>query len=411
MMEHIGISAKKASQKMVSLSTDVKNNVLKAVSKSLVQRQEEILVANQMDYALASENNIGAALLDRLLLNEGRIQSMADGISVIVQSDDPIGTIQSSKMIQEGLSLEKITVPLGVVGIIYESRPNVSVDAFALSFKAGNAIILKGGKEAIESNKVLVQIIQDVLEDFNLDPNTVQLIERTDREATYEFMKMDSYVDVLIPRGSAALIKATVLNSTIPIIKTGDGNCHLYVHESYDEKVSLDIVENGKCQRVGVCNALESLVVDRSIAANFIPKMITRLKDVTFVGDLECMSFDSRIEMMDDHDYAHEYLDLKMSIKLVDTVSEAIEHINTYNTQHSDAIIAQDESVQNAFIQGVDTACLYVNASTRFTDGAQFGLGAEMGVSTQKLHVRGPMGLESLCSYKYIIKGNGHTRS
>ena len=358
------------------------------------------------------ENNMSKGILDRLLLDESRIEGMAVGIREVAALEDPIGEVLNMTKRPNGMVIGKKRVPLGVVGIIYEARPNVTSDAFALCFKTSNAVILKGGSDCIHSNIAIVKVIREVLEQEGYNPDFVQLIESTDRETTTQFMKMNKYVDVLVPRGSAGLIAATVQNSTIPVIETGTGNCHIFVDESADINMALDILVNAKTQRVGVCNACESLVVHKNIAEKFLPLAVSALKEksVEIKGDEETLKICPDVLMADEEDFYKEYLDYKISVKIVNDIDEAINHINEHNTKHSEAIITNDYNNSNKFLDEVDAACVYVNASTRFTDGFEFGFGAEIGISTQKIHARGPMGLKELTTTKYIIYGNGQIR-
>jgi glutamate-5-semialdehyde dehydrogenase len=407
-----GKKAKEASFILAKLSSDQKNQVLKKSKELLVSQYKQILEANQIDLAAAEKNGVRGTLLDRLMLNEKRIQSIAEGLLQLVSLEDPIGEVLSMWKRPNGLTIGKKRVPLGVVGIIYEARPNVTVDAFGLCFKSGNATILRGGKEAINSNIVIIKILQEALMACNVSPFAVQLIENTDRETAIEMMKMNEYLDVLIPRGGASLIQTVVKNSTVPVIETGVGNCHVFIDESADIKKAIDIVINAKTQRPGVCNAAESLLIHADIAESFIPVICRELseKKVEIRGDeLVCKLF-SHAKLANEVDWATEYLDLIMSVKVVKSVYEAITHINTYGTKHSEAIVTENYSNAQKFLNEIDAAAVYVNASTRFTDGFEFGFGAEIGISTQKLHARGPMGLKELTTIKYIIYGDGQIR-
>ena len=352
-----------------------------------------------------------AGLLDRLLLTEARIEGISEGIRQVVALEDPLNKVLDDKIMANGIHITKVSVPLGVIGIIYESRPNVTADAFSLTFKSGNVCILKGGSDAINSNLAITKVIRDVLKANNLDENAIQLIEKTDRETATEFMKMNDYIDVLIPRGSAGLIKAVVTNSTIPVIETGSGNCHIYVDKDADIDMAVNIIFNAKTQRIGVCNACESLVVHKDVREALLPKMAEKLKEknVEIRGDKDTKEVIDCVDATEE-DFAKEYLDYIISVKTVESVEEAIAHINKYNTGHSDCIITENDETAEKFLKGVDAACVYRNVSTRFTDGFEFGLGAEIGISTQKLHARGPMGLNELTSYKYKITGNGQVR-
>lgn len=412
-LENLGKNACKAKLGLLKLDTNKKNEVLLTVAKALRDRAEYIIEENKKDIENGKANNMKVGLLDRLMLDESRIDGMAVGIEKVVMLDDPIGEVTSMTKRPNGMTIGKKRVPLGVVGIIYEARPNVTSDAFALCFKTSNAVILKGGSDAIYSNIAIVNVIREALESEGIDENAVILIEDTNRETTKEFMKMNKYVDVLIPRGSASLIKATVENSTIPVIETGTGNCHLFVDESADLDMALKILINAKTQRVGVCNACESLVVHKAIANEFLPKAVQALKEhnVEIRGDKAAMDACSDISIeATEEDFYTEYLDYIISVKTVNNIDEAIDHINEHNTKHSECIVTNDYNNSNRFLEEVDAACVYVNASTRFTDGFEFGFGAEIGISTQKIHARGPMGLNELTTSKYIIYGNGQIR-
>lgn len=408
----MGVRAKKASMELAKLTTNEKNKILCAVADALVKKAADIIPANAIDMQKGRENNMSKGILDRLLLDESRIEGMAVGIREVAALEDPIGEVLNMTKRPNGMVIGKKRVPLGVVGIIYEARPNVTSDAFALCFKTSNAVILKGGSDCIHSNIAIVKVIREVLEQEGYNPDFVQLIESTDRETTTQFMKMNKYVDVLVPRGSAGLIAATVQNSTIPVIETGTGNCHIFVDESADINMALDILVNAKTQRVGVCNACESLVVHKNIAEKFLPLAVSALKEksVEIKGDEETLKICPDVLMADEEDFYKEYLDYKISVKIVNDIDEAINHINEHNTKHSEAIITNDYNNSNKFLDEVDAACVYVNASTRFTDGFEFGFGAEIGISTQKIHARGPMGLKELTTTKYIIYGNGQIR-
>lgn len=409
-MKDIGIRAKEASRSLALLTQEQKNQALKRIGDDLLEQANEIIEANQLDLEAADQNGITGALRDRLILNQARIEAMVQGLNELTLLKDPVGEVLEVLEPENGLYIEKVSVPLGVIGIIYESRPNVTVDAFGLCFKSGNAVVLKGGKEAIHTNIELERIVRNSLTDLNINPNCVQVIKDTRREVTTQLIKLNEYIDVLIPRGSASLIRAVVENSTIPVIETGAGNCHIYVDYDADVSMALDIIENAKCQRLGVCNTMESLVVHKDIAPTFLPLLVNKLPHVVYHGDLVACEIVDTMVLANDDDFRKEYLDLEMSVKVVDSLEEAIVHINFYNTKHSEAIITNNEKTAQRFTQEVDASTVYVNASTRFTDGSQFGFGAEIGISTQKLHARGPMGLKQLTSYKYIVKGKGQTR-
>lgn len=409
-MKDIGINAKEASRSLALLTQEQKNDALGRIGEDLLRNASQIIEANQLDLEAADQNGITGALRDRLVLNQARIEAMVQGLNELTLLKDPVGEVLEVLEPDNGLYIEKVSVPLGVIGIIYESRPNVTVDAFGLCFKSGNAVVLKGGKEAIHTNIELERIVRDSLTDLKINPNCVQVIKDTRREVTTQLMKLNEYIDVLIPRGSAGLIRAVVENSTIPVIETGAGNCHIYVDYDADVSMALDIIENAKCQRLGVCNTMESLVVHKDIAPTFLPLLVDKLPHVVYHGDLVACEIVDTMVLANDDDFRKEYLDLEMSVKVVDSLEEAIAHINFYNTKHSEAIITNNEKTAQRFTQEVDASTVYVNASTRFTDGSQFGFGAEIGISTQKLHARGPMGLKQLTSYKYIVKGKGQTR-
>lgn len=411
-MIEIGREAKKASRELARLSTKEKNDLLVALAEELKVKEEEILQANEEDLRRGKEGNLSEALLDRLLLNPQRIESMIEGILSIRTMEDPIGKVLSMKTLENGLQIGKKTVPLGVVGIIYESRPNVTIDTAALCLKSSNALILRGGKEAISSNKALVSVIQAALVKSGLNPHMVQLIEDLSYETAGEFMRMNEYLDVLIPRGSARLIQRVVKESTVPVIETGVGNCHVFVDESADEEMALSIIENAKTQRTGVCNAMESLLVHEAIVESFLPKLekLTKEHGVRVMADVKARGVIASFNEATEEDYAAEYLDLAFSLKTVASLEEAMEHIAKYGTGHSEAIITENYGHAMTFLNEVDAAAVYVNASTRFTDGQAMGMGAEMGISTQKLHARGPVGLAELTSTKYIIFGQGQIR-
>lgn len=411
-LQEIGQKAQKAKPSLQTLETLKKNAALEAVANVLLEESDTILKENEKDIEAARANQMKEGLVDRLLLTRARIEGMAEGLTQLVTLEDPIGEVLSMKKRPNGLMIGQKRVPLGVVGIIYESRPNVTADAFGLCFKTGNAVILKGGSDAIHSNKAIVSVIQNALADLNITRDAIQLIEDSNRETTTAFMKLNQYVDVLIPRGGAGLIQAVVNNSTIPVIETGTGNCHVYVDETADLDMAIDIIFNAKTQRIGVCNACESIVVHKNVINNLLPALKNRLdeKNVELRGDQPAMDAVSGILPAVEADWGSEYLDFILSIKTVTSIEEAISHINRYNTGHSEAIITNDYSHSQKFLEEIDAAAVYVNASTRFTDGFEFGFGAEIGISTQKLHARGPMGLLALTTTKYIIYGNGQIR-
>ena len=412
MLEKLGQNAKDAEVVLRNLSTNDKNRTLETVAQALTDHTEEILKANALDVENGKKNQMPEGLIDRLMLNADRIGGMADGLRQLVGLEDPIGEVTGMKKRPNGLLIGQKRVPLGVIGIIYEARPNVTSDAFGLCFKTGNVVILKGGSDAIHSNTAIVKCIREALVSSGITENAIQLIEDTSRETAAEFMKMNQYVDVLIPRGGRGLIKAVVNQSTIPVIETGTGNCHIYVDETADLQMAADIVINAKTQRVGVCNACESLLVNRRVKDEFLPVLAERLKEkhVEVRADKDAGELMPGAVPATEEDWGTEYLDYILSVKVVDSVEEAIAHINRYNTKHSDAIITNDYVHAQKFLDEVDAAAVYVNASTRFTDGNEFGFGAEIGISTQKLHARGPMGLLALTTTKYIIYGNGQVR-
>ncbi len=412
MLKELGVKAKIASRETGKMSTNVKNEALVAVADALVRDTEALLRANELDMENGRSNGMPEGLLDRLLLTPARVEQMALGLRQIADLEDPIGEYISMKNRPNGLRIGQKRVPIGVIGIIYEARPNVTADAFGLCFKTGNAVILKGGKDAANSNEAIVACIRRALGSLEINPNAISLIEDNSREVTTEFMKMNEYLDVLIPRGGAGLISAVVQNATVPVIETGTGNCHIFVDESVDLNMAVEIINNAKTQRIGVCNAAESLVIHRKVAKQVLPMIKAKLDEhnVEIRGDIDAVNICPEFNLADDSDWGTEYLDYKISVKIVDNIDEAIAHINRYNTGHSEAIIT--ENLQNAekFMDEIDAACVYVNASTRFTDGFEFGFGAEIGISTQKLHARGPMGLLALTSTKYVIYGQGQIR-
>ena len=412
MLEKMGKNAKEAEVTLRSLSTNKKNEVLLAVAAQLEDKTELLIKANEQDVENGRKNQMPESLVDRLLLTKERIDGMAEGLRQLADLEDPVGEVIGMKKRPNGLLIGQKRVPLGVIGIIYEARPNVTADAFGLCFKTGNAVILKGGSDAIHSNQAIVKCIRETLKDHNVTENAVQLIEDTSRETAGEFMKMNQYVDVLIPRGGKGLIQAVVNQSTIPVIETGTGNCHIYVDETADLSMAADIIMNAKTQRVGVCNACESLLVHNSVKDALLPVLAERLKEkhVEMRTDKEAMALMPGAVPAAEEDWGKEYLDYILSIKVVYSVEEAIAHINRYNTGHSEAIITNNYTNAQKFLDEVDAAAVYVNASTRFTDGFEFGYGAEIGISTQKLHARGPMGLLALTTTKYIIYGNGQIR-
>lgn len=411
-LENICKAAVNAKKSIGNLNTNDKNTALTGVADALVKNTAIIIEANEKDMENGRKNGMKPAILDRLLLNEERIEAMANGLRKVAGLSDPIGEVMDMSKRPNGMIVGKRRVPMGVIGIIYEARPNVTSDAFGLCFKSGNVCILKGGSDAINSTRAIVKIIRETLKACGIDDNAVTLLDSVDRAVTQEFMKMNKYVDLLIPRGSAGLIRATMENSTIPVIETGTGNCHVYVDKDADINMALNILINAKTQRIGVCNACESLVVHKDIIEEFLPKAVAALKEynVEIRGDEEARAISSDIVPATEEDFYTEYLDYIISVKTVGSVDEAIDHINEHNTKHSETIITENYDTANKFLDGTDAACVYVNASTRFTDGEEFGFGAEIGISTQKLHARGPMGLRELTTYKYVIYGSGQTR-
>lgn len=412
MLQTIGQRAKQAEPVLRTLHTMDKDHALRQVAADLLKKQEEILAANEIDVKAGKEAGMSEGLLDRLALTPERIGAMSEGLCQLADLDDPIGEIAAMKKRPNGLLIGQKRVPLGVVGIIYEARPNVTADAFGLCFKTGNAVILKGGSDAIHSNRAIVNCIRNSLSKCQVTPDAIQFIDDTSREVATAFMKLDQYVDVLIPRGGAGLIQSVVKNSTIPVIETGTGNCHIYVDESADLEMAAAIVVNAKTQRVGVCNACESLLVHEKVKNDFLPVLADLLKEknVLIHGDAQVTHLIPEAVRATEEDWGKEYLAHEISIKTVESLDEAIEHINRYNTKHSEAIVTNRYDHAQRFLDEVDAAAVYVNASTRFTDGFEFGYGAEIGISTQKLHVRGPMGLLALTTSKYIIYGNGQIR-
>ncbi len=412
-LESLGLRAKKASEVLAKLDPATKNLALRAAAEAIKKNSKAILEANAKDVARAKERGMKESLIDRLMLTTDRINQMADGIIQVSALKDPVGEVLEIITRPNGLHIEKVAVPVGVIGIIYEARPNVTADAFALCFKSGNAVILRGGSDAIDSNRAIVNYIREGIQREKLPDDVILIVTDTSRETATKFMQMNEYVDLLFPRGGAGLIRSVVENATIPVIETGVGNCHIYVDETADLDMAVNIIDNAKTQRYGVCNAAESLVIHRGIAQKAIPAIYERLssKDVEMRGAEEVREIVSGIKDATEEDYAREYLGPYISVKIVDNLDHAIEHINQYSTHHSEAIITEDKDNAERFLNEIDSACVYWNASTRFTDGYEFGFGSEIGISTQKLHARGPMGLQALTSYKYQITGNGQIRS
>lgn len=412
-IEQLGEKALEAKRKIATASTGEKNKVLEAIAQVLLENSDAILAENEKDIANARDNGISETMVDRLRLTKERIKGIADACMELVNLEDPVGEVLQGSVRPNGMRITKVRVPMGVIGIIYESRPNVTVDAGALCLKSGNAAILRGGKEAIHSNMILVSLMQRALETSGFAKETIQLVEDTSREVSTQMMQANGYIDVLIPRGGAGLIQAVVQNATVPVIETGTGNCHIYVDDSADLEMAVQITDNGKTQRPSVCNALETCLVHKDVADKFLP-MLQKVFEKHQVEIRGCERtkaiLGDSVVLATPQDYATEFLDYIMSIKVVDSIEEAIAHIRKYSTGHSECIITESYRHAEQFQKEVDSACVYVNCSTRFTDGGEFGLGAEIGISTQKLHVRGPMGLKELTTMKYLINGSGQIR-
>lgn len=409
---NIGKKAKQAAGQLANLNTEKKNKILMLVAELLEKSSTAILEANSIDLRQGKGMGLKGAIIDRLTLSHERIKGIADGLREVVQLEDPIGEIEEMKKRPNGLLIGKKRVPLGVVGVIYESRPNVTADVAGLCIKTGNVCVLRGGKEAFQSNNAIVKIFHQAIVDSGLDPNMVQLVQDTSRESAVAMMKLNDYLDILIPRGGAGLIQAVVQNSTVPVIETGVGNCHVYVDEGADLEKAISIIYNAKTHRPGVCNAAESILVHSKVTGDLLPSLGTALKDggVEIRGDKITCGLIPEATVATEADWGTEYLDLVISCKVVDSVEEAVDHINRYGTMHSECIITENYSHAQYFLDRVDAAAVYVNASTRFTDGFEFGYGAEIGISTQKLHARGPMGLKELTTNKYVIYGSGQIR-
>ena len=412
-VRELGARAKAVAATLAAASPKQKNDALAAIADALIARTEEIVAANKTDLENAVKNQMSKSMQDRLLLNADRIQGIADGVRKLISLEEVVGSVEAGYVRPNGLHIQKTRVPLGVIGIIFESRPNVTVDAATLCMKAGNCVILRGGKEAFSSNVCLTEIMRDAVETAGLPADIIQLVQDTSRESSNQLMKLSEYLDVLIPRGGAGLINAVAANATVPVIKTGVGNCHVFVDDSADLEMAVNIVDNGKTQRPSVCNAIETVLIHRAVAAEFLPMMKARLDghSVTLHGDAATKAVlgDCVLDATDD-DWATEYLDYQLAVKIVDDVDAAIAHIAKYGTNHSECIVTKSLDHAEKFQREVDAAAVYVNASTRFTDGGEFGFGAEIGISTQKLHARGPMGLAELTSVKYLINGNGQVR-
>ena len=412
-IEQLGEKALEAKRKIATASTGEKNKVLEAIAQVLLENSDAILAENEKDIANARDNGISETMVDRLRLTKERIKGIADACMELVNLEDPVGEVLQGSVRPNGMRITKVRVPMGVIGIIYESRPNVTVDAGALCLKSGNAAILRGGKEAIHSNMILVNLMQRALETSGFAKETIQLVEDTSREVSTQMMQANGYIDVLIPRGGAGLIQAVVQNATVPVIETGTGNCHIYVDDSADLEMAVQITDNGKTQRPSVCNALETCLVHKDVADKFLP-MLQKVFEKHQVEIRGCERtkaiLGDSVVLATPQDYATEFLDYIMSIKVVYSIEEAIAHIRKYSTGHSECIITESYRHAEQFQKEIDSACVYVNCSTRFTDGGEFGLGAEIGISTQKLHVRGPMGLKELTTMKYLINGSGQIR-
>lgn len=409
----MGEKARQAAQRFVAMSTQAKNDCLNLMADEIEKTTGAIIAANTIDLENGHKNGLSNAMLDRLTLNHERVKGMADGLREVALLDDPVGKSLSNIVRPNGLKIEKISVPIGVIGIIYESRPNVTVDAAGLCFKAGNAVILRGGSEAINSNLILAHCLNRAGVMAGLPDGAVQLIPWTDRNAVNMMVKMDAYINLIIPRGGEGLIRAVVEQSTIPVIKHYKGVCHLFVDDQCDMNMALRVIENGKCQRPGVCNAVETVLIHRNIAAEFIPAFIANMEDngVELRVDQEFRELAGKeMKLAVEDDYYAEFLDLILAVKIVDDLDSAIAHINKYGSGHSDGIITNNSTSSQRFLNEIDSATVYLNASTRFTDGGEFGMGAEIGISTDKLHARGPMGLPELTTYKYLVRGNGQIR-
>lgn len=411
-MREIGLKALAAKDFLATVTTEDKNRALLSIAKALRDSSETIITQNKTDLENGRKNGLSDGMLDRLMLDESRIDGIAKAVEDVVALDDPCGRLLEEITRPNGLVIKKVSVPIGVIGIIYESRPNVTADAAVLCLKSSNAVILRGGKEAINSNIAIVAAMRSALADCGFDENCIQLVTDTSRESANQMMKMNGVIDCLIPRGGRGLIRSVVENSTVPVIETGSGNCHIYVDESADIEMAANIIYNAKTQRVGVCNACESLVIHSGIIKNALPVIKEKLdeKNVEMRGDERAMTAANGVLPASEEDFACEYLDYKISVKTVDSLDEAIKHINKYSTGHSESIITNNMDNAREFLQRIDSSSVYVNASTRFTDGGEFGLGAEIGISTQKLHARGPMGLRELTTTKYLIYGTGQTR-
>lgn len=412
MLTELGKKAKEAEKTLMIAATEQKNKALKYIAQALIENADEIIQANTIDLENGKNNGMSEAMLDRLKLDKDRIKGMAKGVEDVVLLPDPVGRVLSETTRPNGLNIKKVSTPLGVIGVIFEARPNVTSDAAALCLKSGNTVILRGGKEAINSNRIIAKTMREAVKKSGLSEDVIQLVEDTSRESANALMQMNEYVDVLIPRGGAGLIQAVVKNATVPVIETGVGNCHIYIDKDANVDMAADIVYNAKTNRVSVCNAAESLLIHKDIAKEALPKIKAKLdeKSVELFGDEEAVDIAKGIEKATERDWGTEYLDYKMSVKIVNSLDEAVDHIYKYSTGHSECIVTENKEAAEEFLNKVDSAAVYVNASTRFTDGGEFGFGAEIGISTQKLHARGPIGLPELQSFKYKIYGNGQVR-
>ena len=412
MLTELGKKAKEAEKTLMIATTEQKNKALKYIAQALIENADEIIQANTIDLENGKNNGMSEAMLDRLKLDKDRIKGMAKGVEDVVLLPDPVGRVLSETTRPNGLNIKKVSTPLGVIGVIFEARPNVTSDAAALCLKSGNTVILRGGKEAINSNRIIAKTMREAVKKSGLSEDVIQLVEDKSRESANALMQMNEYVDVLIPRGGAGLIQAVVKNATVPVIETGVGNCHIYIDKDANVDMAADIVYNAKTNRVSVCNAAESLLIHKDIAKEALPKIKAKLdeKSVELFGDEEAVDIAKGIEKATERDWGTEYLDYKMSVKIVNSLDEAVDHIYKYSTGHSECIVTENKEAAEEFLNKVDSAAVYVNASTRFTDGGEFGFGAEIGISTQKLHARGPIGLPELQSFKYKIYGNGQVR-
>lgn len=412
MLTEIGKRVKDASVSLAVASTDDKNRILKAIATALRENCDKILEANALDLKNGRENGMADSLLDRLMLNADRIEGMAQGVEGVISLPDPVGRVLWETQRPNGMKIQRVSTPLGVIGIIYEARPNVTSDAAALSIKSGNTAILRGGKEAFNSNSAIMDVMRDAISKEGFNPDIVELVRDTSRESANALMKMNGYIDVLIPRGSAKLINAVVQNSTVPVIETGAGNCHVYIDEFANIDMAVEIVNNAKTRRISVCNTAESLLIHKNIAELALIAIKAKLdeKNVILYGDDVARAICPDIEKATEDDWATEYLDYKMSVKIVSSIDEAIEHIRKYSTNHSESIVTDNMENAEKFMNSVDSAAVYHNVSTAFTDGGEFGFGAEIGISTQKLHARGPLGLPQLNTFKYKIYGDGQVR-